>query len=228
MIIIFLGPPGSGKGTYSTRVAELMDLPHISTGDIFREAIINGTNLGKQVNEYLKKGELVPDNVTIHVLKERIEKPDCLNGFILDGFPRTLQQAQALDALVQVDVVINLKIHEKVLIEKLSARRICINCGEIYNIVNVYEIIEGILYDMPPMLPKTPGICDTCGEKIIQRKDDQPEVIKARLQMYPKQFEPLISYYRDQGLVLDVNVHSGYVKTVPRVMAKLKEFIKNT
>jgi len=224
MNIIFLGPPGSGKGTYSTRIGRLLGIPHISTGDIFREAVEQGTELGNKVNEYLKKGELVPDDITINVLRERIGMSDCRNGFVLDGYPRTIPQAKTLDELVKIDLVINLKIHEKILVEKLSARRICINCGEIYNIADIKETIDGVKYDMSPMLPKTLGICDKCGGKLVQRKDDSVKVIKARLKIYRKQTEPLIRYYMKRGLVEDIPVNEGPEATVPKIMKKLKPY----
>jgi adenylate kinase len=220
--IIFLGPPGSGKGTYSSYVSWLLDIPHISTGQIFREAIKQNTDLGKTVNEYLQKGVLVPDEVTIRVLKERMSKPDCQKGFILDGYPRTMPQAKSLDEAVDIDVVINLKIHETILIKKLSARRICEKCGDIYNIADIYETVEGVQYDMPSMLPKTPGTCDKCGGKLIQRKDDRVEVIKTRLRLDRERSEPLIRYYRERGLVEDVSVHLGLEKTMPIIIDKVK------
>jgi len=211
--IIFLGPPGSGKGTYSSYVSWLLDIPHISTGQIFREAIKQNTDLGKTVNEYLQKGALVPDEVTIRVLKERMSKPDCQKGFILDGYPRTMPQAKSLDEAVDIDVVINLKIHETILIKKLSARRICEKCGDIYNIADIYETVEA---------PKTPGTCDKCGGKLIQRKDDRVEVIKTRLRLDRERSEPLIRYYRERGLVEDVSVHLGLDKTMPIIIDKVK------
>jgi len=220
--IVFLGPPGSGKGTYSTRLAGLLGLPHISTGDIFREAVEQGTELGRKVNEYLSRGELVPDEITITVLKERITSPDCEKGFILDGYPRTISQAKALDRLARIDVVIDLKIHEKILIEKLSARRICENCGEIYNVADIKETIDGVKYDMPPMLPRTPGVCDRCGGKLIQRNDDSVRVVRARLKLYRRQTKPLIRYYRKMGVVEEILVHAGPEVVVPQLMERLK------
>jgi len=192
--IIFLGPPGAGKGTYSTRLARLLDMPRISTGEIFREAIKKDNDLGKQVTE----------------------------GFILDGYPRTIPQAQALDEVVKIDAVLNLRIHEKILIMKLSARRICDKCGEIYNIIDVRETLEGIEYNMPAMHPKTPGICDKCGGTLIQRKDDRVEVIETRLKLYHQQSEPLVRYYRSRGLVEDISVHLGIDRTISLIMKKLK------
>jgi adenylate kinase len=220
--IIFLGPPGAGKGTYSTRLATLLDVPHISTGDIFREAIKKDNDLGKQVKEYIRKGGLVPDDITINTLKKRIEEMDCQNGFILDGYPRTIPQAQALDEAVKIDAVLNLRIHEKILIMKLSARRICNNCGENYNIIDVQETLNGMEYHMPAMRPETPGKCDKCGGTLIQRKDDRVEVIETRLKLYHQQSEPLIRYYRSRGLIEDISVHLGIDRTISHIMKKLK------
>ncbi|MCW4037432.1 MAG: adenylate kinase [Candidatus Bathyarchaeota archaeon] len=220
--IIFLGPPGAGKGTYSTRLSRLLDMPRISTGDIFREAIKEDKDLGKQVSEYIRKGRLVPDDITSNTLKKRIEEPDCQKGFILDGYPRTIPQAQALDEVVKIDVVLNLRIHEKILIMKLSARRICNKCGEIYNIIDVQETLGGMEYIMPAMHSKTPGICDKCGGTLIQRKDDRVEVIETRLKLYHQQSEPLVRYYRSRGLVEDISVHLGIDRTISLIMKKLK------
>jgi len=220
--IIFLGPPGAGKGTYSARLARILDIPHISTGEIFREAIKKNNDLGKQVNDYIRKGRLVPDSITSYILKRRIDEPDCQNGFILDGYPRTIPQAKALDEIVKIDAVLNLRIHEKISIMKLSARRICNQCGETYNIIDVEETLDGMEYQMPAMHPKTPGICDKCGGTLIQRKDDRVEVIETRLKLYHKQSEPLIRYYRSRGLVEDIYVHLGIDRTIAQIMKKLK------
>ena len=222
MKIIFLGPPGAGKGTYSTRLSSLLGIPHISTGDIFREAIKQDTDLGKQVCEYVRKGQLVPDDIAIDVLKKRIEEPDCQKGLILDGYPRTIPQAEALDEVVKIDVVLNLRIHETILIAKLAARRICDKCGEIYNIIDIQETLDDVEYNMPGMRPQTPGRCDKCGGTLIQRKDDRVEVIETRLKQYHQQSEPLIHYYRGQGLVEDVYVHWGIDRTIAQIMGKLK------
>jgi adenylate kinase len=222
MIIVFLGPPGSGKGTYSKRTAELTSLPHISTGDIFREAIHNKTILGKQVQEYLSRGELVPNEITIEILRERISHPDCAKGFILDGYPRTLPQAEALDNLVRVDLVINLVAHEEVLITKLSARRICGQCGDIYNLANVHKMIDGLKYDMPSMPPQKDGTCDKCGGELVHRKDDQVDVITHRLQISNHQTKPILCFYRSKGIVEDINVNLGFKKTTPIIMTTIK------
>lgn len=221
MKIMFLGPPGSGKGTYSSRIGKLLGIPHISTGDIFRDAVGQGSPLGNKVSEYMKRGELVPDEITIEVLRNRLAQPDCKKGFILDGYPRTIPQAEALDKIVKLDVVFNLRIHEDVLVRKLSARRVCKNCGEIYNVAEIKETVNGVKYDMPPMLPNVPGVCDKCGGELIQRKDDTAEVIEERLKVYDAQTKPLIEYYKRRGLLKDVFVSSGPEIMVPSIMAKL-------
>lgn len=223
MKIMFLGPPGSGKGTYSSRIGQLMEIPHISTGDIFRDAVKQGSALGKKVSEYMKMGELVPDEITIEVLRNRLTRPDCRKGFILDGYPRTIPQAEALDKIVKLDIVFNLRVHEDVLVRKLSARRVCKNCGEIYNVADIKETVDGVKYDMPPMLPKVSGACDKCGGELIQRKDDTAEVIEERLKVYEAQTKPLIEYYRRRGLLEDIFVNAGPEIMVPAIMAKLKQ-----
>jgi len=220
--IMFLGLPGSGKGTYSSRIGHLLGIPHISTGDIFRDAVKQGSALGNKVSEYMKRGELVPDEITIEVLRNRLAQPDCKKGFILDGYPRTISQAEALDKIVKLDIVFNLSIPENVLVRKLSARRVCKNCGEIYNVVEIKETINGVKYYMPPMLPKVLWVCDKCGGELIQRKDDTAEVIEARLKVYEEQTKPLIEYYKRRGLLEDVFVSSGPEIMVPAIMAKLK------
>lgn len=221
MKIVFLGPPGAGKGTYSSRIGKILGIPHISTGDIFREAVKNGTELGDKVSKYLKGGELVPDEITIEVLKDRIRRPDCSKGFILDGYPRTISQAKELDKITKIDIVLNLNLHEDILIKKLSARRICKVCGEIYNVVDIKETIEGVEYNMASMLPKTLGICDKCGGELIQRKDDVINVIKERLNVYKAQTEPLINYYRNRRILEDIFVNANPEVMIPKIMAKL-------
>ena len=222
MRIIFLGPPGAGKGTYSSRVARLLNIPHVSTGDMFREAVKQGTELGERVSDYLRQGELVPDEITLEVVKNRISQPDCRNGLIFDGFPRTISQAEALDNIIDIHIVFNLKIHETVLIKKLSARRICKVCGEIYNIVNIQDTIDGVYYDMPALLPKLKETCDKCGSGLIQRKDDTVEVIKARLKVYEVQTEPLTKYYDQKGLLDEICVNASPEFLLPKIMAKIK------
>lgn len=218
MRIIFLGPPGSGKGTYSSRIAPQLKIPHISTGDLFRNEIERGTGLGKKIKNIIDAGNLVPDDIVMQVLKERMSKPDCKNGFILDGFPRTLNQAKALDKIAKIDIVINLVLPDNILIKKISARRQCRKCGEIYNLA---DIREGDIH-MPPILPKKQGICDKCGGELYQRDDDREKVVRERLGVYKKQTAPLIDYYKKKGLLRDIRVVGGPEIMVPKIMAILK------
>src|SRR3989344_468711 len=167
MRIIFFGRPGSGKGTYASRIAPKLDIVHIATGDMYRAHVAEGNELGKLANEYMKNGNLVPDDVTIKMFKERIERSDAQKGFILDGFPRTMEQAHALESMTHIDMVINFELDEDIIIEKALARRICEKCGNIYNIADINR--DGI--SMPPLLPEVEGKCDKCGGKIIHRQD---------------------------------------------------------
>jgi adenylate kinase len=200
--LIFFGPPGSGKGTYASILAPKLGIAKISTGDIFREAIEAKTELGKKVEEYIKRGELVPDEITIDVLKEKINSPDAKNGFILDGYPRTIHQAEVLDKITTIDAIVNLVVPEWVIIERLSTRRICKKCGAIYN----------IRY----LKPKLEGICDKCGCELYQREDDKPEVIKERLKVYERQTQPLLDYYKNRTVI---NIECNDVDVPPETVA---------
>ena len=196
MNIIMLGAPGAGKGTISSRLKEIYNLPHIATGDIFRENIKNETELGKKAKDFIDKGKLVPDDITINMMIDRISKDDCKNGYILDGFPRTLAQADGLDKQLKninskIDLALLVEADEETLIKRLSGRRVCEKCGATYHIEH--------------LKPKTDGVCDVCGGKLIIRKDDTEEVIKDRLKTYHEQTEPLIEYYTKQNLVKTVN-----------------------
>lgn len=197
MRLIFLGPPGSGKGTYASRMAPQLGIAHIATGDIFREVLATGTMFGKKVPEDLVEkvkiivtGNLVPDEIVNEIIEERLRQPDCVKGFIFDGYPRTLPQAESLQKTAKIDAVINLQVPDNVIIERLSGRRTCQKCKAIYHIKY--------------LLPKKPGICDKCGSELYQRKDDTPEVIKERLKVYEKQTEPLIKHYTKMGLLANV------------------------
>ncbi len=181
MSLVIFGPPGSGKGTYASRLQLKLGLPAIATGDLLREIVRKKSKLARTVKEYMSRGELVPDAIVIEVLKERLARNDCEEGFILDGFPRTIDQAKALDSVTRIDAVINLTVPEWLIIERLSSRRLCKKCGDVYN----------TLY----LKPKKEGICDKCGGELYQRIDDTPEVVKERLKVYEKQTEPLIEYY---------------------------------
>jgi len=198
MKLIIFGPPGSGKGTYSSLLKEKFGLEKISTGDIFREEVKKGSKLGKKVESYLKEGKLVPDEIVIEVVKERIKN---LENFILDGFPRTVKQAQALEKFSKIDAIIEIKVHKEILIEKISARRICSNpkCDGNYNIADIHKVIDGIEYILPPLLPKNDMKCDKCGSPLIQRDDDKPEIIEKRLEIYEEQSKPVLEYYKQKN-----------------------------
>ena len=189
MRIVLLGPPGAGKGTYASYFKEKYCIPHISTGDIFREEVAKGTELGRKIKEYLDKGLLVPDDIVIEVVKQRLSQPDCKKGFILDGFPRTLNQAKALDQITKIDAAIHLYVPLEVSIDRLSNRLICPKCNRIYN----------LKYNPP----KNDLRCDYDGERLIRRSDDTPEVIKKRYRIYYETFGPIIQYYREKGILIE-------------------------
>lgn len=194
MNLILLGPPGAGKGTQATKIIEKYNVPHISTGDIFRENIKNNTPLGQKAQEYMNKGELVPDQLVVDIALDRLSKDDCKNGFLLDGFPRTVFQADALDKFLKdqgrgIDLVINIEVEDKMLIERLDARRVCPTCAATYNVIG--------------MPPKKEGVCDKCSDTLIQRKDDKKETVGNRIKVYHEQTSPLIDYYKEKGLIQD-------------------------
>ncbi len=220
MKFVFLGPPGVGKGTYSSRAAPLLGIAHISTGDMFREEAGKGTELGNRIKAIMEKGDLVPDDIVIDALKERVKKPDCEKGFILDGFPRTIEQADALEKMFKIDMALNIHMPEDILIEKISARRVCRECGDIYNVADIKR--NGI--EMPPMLPKVPGKCDKCGGELYQRADDKESVIKERLLTYKEETKPLIDYYKKQGILREFHATAGPELMVPKIVHMLKEY----
>lgn len=199
MKMVFLGPPGAGKGTIAAMAKDFYGIPHISTGDLFRYNIKNETALGLQVRSILASGGLVPDSVTIEMVKERISQPDCQGGFILDGFPRTIPQADALSKMADLDAVIDFQLSTEEVIKRLSGRRMCPSTGRIYH----------ILFNPP----KVPGKDDETGEDLIQRPDDKEEAIVHRLEVYTEQTEPLIDYYKSKGLikVVDASVKPDQV-----------------
>jgi len=194
--IVLLGPPASGKGTQAARLREVLNLPHVASGDLFRENLKNETELGLKAKFYMDRGDLVPDDVTIAMVMERLSRPDCAGGALLDGFPRTIAQAEALDqALVarghRISLVPNVAVPDEVLIERVSGRRLCRVCGEAYHV------------KFNP--PKQPGVCDNDGGELYQRDDDRPETVRQRLKVYWEQTSPLIDYYRRQGVLVEIN-----------------------
>ncbi|MGN1467005.1 MAG: adenylate kinase [Ruminococcus sp.] len=186
MNIILLGAPGAGKGTQAAVLAEHYNIPTISTGNIIREALRTGTEMGKKAKSYMDAGQLVPDEVVIGIVKDRLAEDDCKDGFILDGFPRTIPQAEALDKMgINIEYVIDIEVSDERIINRLSGRRVCEKCGRPYHLVN--------------LKPKKEGICDACGGTLVQRKDDHIDTIKNRLEIYHKETEPLVDYYKNQG-----------------------------
>ncbi len=201
MRVVLLGPPGAGKGTHASRLNVNLGVPHISTGDMVREEIKAQTELGEEIKKYSDRGVLVPDEIIIRLLAKRLRKPDCQKGFILDGFPRTMQQAEALDRISRIDLAINLNVPDEIIVQRLSNRLTCRKCGAIYNRLT--------------MKPRRANICDKCDGELYQRVDDKPEVIQERLNVYRKNTEPLIEYYRRRSLLKDV--HCDDLMTPPEV-----------
>ena len=215
MNLILLGAPGAGKGTQAKLIVSKYGIPQISTGDMLREAVANQTELGKKAKEDMDKGELVPDEVVIGIVKERLAQPDCERGFILDGFPRTLKQAEALDKILdelgkKIDAVINVAVPEEEIVKRIVNRRTCKKCGAVYHLI----------YNPP----KEPGKCDKCGGELYQRDDDKEETVKERLRVYKAQTEPLIDYYSKKGLVYNVDGTKsieGVFEEIEKILDKL-------
>ncbi len=206
--VILLGPPASGKGTQAARIRETLGIPHVASGDLFRENIKNATPLGMEAKAYMDRGELVPDDVTIRMVMDRLSRPDCAVGALLDGFPRTIPQAETLQkALAEkglgINLVVNIVVPDDVLVERVTGRRLCRTCGASYHIT------------FNP--PKTPGICDLDGGELYQRDDDKAETVRKRLEVYWKQTSPLIDYYRAQGVLVDLDGN----RPIPEVEAAL-------
>lgn len=196
MKIIMLGAPGAGKGTQAKQIADKYQIPHISTGDIFRANIKEGTELGTKAKTYMDQGLLVPDELVVELVADRIVKDDCKNGFVLDGFPRTIPQAEALDAALakmgeKMDYAIDVDVPDENIVNRMGGRRACLNCGATYHIVTIPTKVE--------------GICDKCGSPVVLRDDDQPETVQKRLTVYHEQTQPLIDYYKEQGILKSVD-----------------------
>ncbi|RJX19173.1 MAG: adenylate kinase [Ammonifex sp.] len=214
MNLLIMGPPGAGKGTQSEVLVNELKIPHISTGDMLREAVKQGTEMGKKAKEYMDKGQLVPDSVIIGVVKERLALPDCKVGFLLDGFPRTVPQAEALDQTlldlgIKLNAVININVPRERIVARLTGRRVCRSCGATYH----------VLFNKP----KDEGKCDKCGGELYQRSDDTEQTVNNRLDVYEAQTQPLIDYYNRQGLVLNINGDQEISGVLSDIMGALKK-----
>ncbi|MFZ2410088.1 MAG: adenylate kinase [Candidatus Methanoperedens sp.] len=212
MNIILLGPPGAGKGTQAKKISEYFSLPHISTGDILRENISNNTSLGLKAKSYMSRGELVPDELLITIVKDRLSRKDCSEGFMLDGYPRTIPQADALQMILtesgkKLDAVLNISVGDEELVKRLSGRRMC-KCGASYHV------------SFNP--PKKDGVCDACKEKLYQRDDDKAEAVQNRLDVYKKQTQPLIDYYDKKGVLRTIDGEND----IPRIFEDVKEVLE--
>jgi adenylate kinase len=212
--LVLLGPPGAGKGTQAELIIKKFQIPHISTGDIFRAAVKEGTPLGLEAKHYLDEGKLVPDEVVVGIVKERLMQPDCLNGFLLDGFPRTIPQAQALDNFLTAEnrnltAVINIEVNAEVLMTRLTGRRVCRQCAAVYHTINKRE--------------KVSGVCDHCGGEIYQREDDTAATVQKRLQVYQEQTEPLVDYYKRQNILKTFNGEEPIMTAFEKICQALEE-----
>ncbi len=196
MKIIMLGAPGAGKGTQAKMIAEKYQIPHVSTGDIFRANIKNGAELGREAKKYMDQGALVPDELTVKILLDRVAQPDCKNGYVLDGFPRTIPQAEVLDRALSelgdaVDYAVNVDVPDENIVRRMSGRRACLSCGATYHVEHIP--------------PKQEGVCDVCGQPLVLRDDDKPETVKNRLRVYHEQTQPLIDFYSEKGILRTVD-----------------------
>ncbi len=214
MRIVLVGPPGAGKGTQAAYLAQNLSIPHIATGDLFRANISQGTDLGKQARAYMDAGQLVPDEVTIGMAKDRMAQSDAVNGFLLDGFPRNVGQAEALDVMlkdegVKLDAVLDLEVPEEEVVKRIAGRRVCRN-----NSAHVFHLTYNP--------PKAEGVCDACGGELYQRDDDSEETVRTRLEVYHTQTEPIIDYYRAQGLVVTISALGKVADVTARAMEALK------
>lgn len=214
MHLLIMGAPGSGKGTYASRIKNYFGIPHISTGDMFREAMKNETPTGLLAKGYIDKGMLVPDEVTNQLVKERLSMNDCKKGFLLDGYPRNLEQAEVLNGIlnelnINLTAAINLQIEDEKIINRIVNRRMCTNCGKGYNLIS--------------LKPKQENVCDDCGAPLYQRKDDNVETISNRLSVYNMQTKPLIAYYENKGIVMNINSDDSIENVVEKIIKQLED-----
>ena len=212
MNIVILGSPGVGKGTYAKILSDKYRIPRISVGDLFREAIRDETELGKKAKDYVSRGDLVPDEMVIELVKERLQKDDCKNGFLLDGFPRTIAQAEAMDKFMKTDKVLNFVASDWVIMSRIGGRRTCRDCGATYHIKEIP--------------PKVEGICDRCGGQLYQRSDETPQAIKNRLRIYREKTKPVIDYFRKKGLLAKIDANYPFEK-IGKVIAQCEKHLQN-
>jgi len=211
MNVVILGSPGVGKGTYAKILSEKYDIPRISTGDLFREAIRDETELGKKIKDYVSRGDLAPDEITIKLVKGRLGRDDCKNGFFLDGFPRTVAQAEALEKFKKIDKVLNFVASDWVILSRLGGRRTCRECGAIYHIEEIP--------------PKVEGICDLCSGKLYQRSDETPQAIKNRLRVYREKTKPVLDYFRRKGLLADIDANHPF-EEIDKVISQCEKHLQ--
>lgn len=208
MRLVLLGPPGSGKGTQGAKLADVLGIPRISTGDILRRNVAQGTPLGKEARAYMESGKLVPDELVIAMTAERLKEPDAQKGFILDGFPRTIAQAEALSRLTPLDAVVNLFLEPEELVKRSAGRRVCPKCESVYHLVS--------------SPPRKPGVCDKCGTALVTRPDDREEVVRTRIETYERQTAPLVRYYKEKGILREVYASGLIEEIAERVREALK------
>ena len=211
MNIVILGPPGVGKGTYAEFLSDKYNIPKISVGDLFRRAIKDETELGKKIKDYVSSGDLVPDEIVIELVKNRLQEDDCKGGFLLDGYPRTVAQAEAMGKFKKIDVALNFVAPDTVIMSRIGGRRTCSKCGAIYHIKNVP--------------PKVEGVCDRCGGRLIQRSDEKPQVIKNRLVVYREKTKPVVDYLRKKGSLADVDAHYD-IEEIHKIISQCKKHLE--
>jgi len=209
---VLLGPPGAGKGTYAEILSDKYIVPRISVGDLFRQAIKDETKMGKKIKKYVSHGDLVPDEMAIELVKERLQEDDCKNGFFLDGFPRTIIQAEAMEKFKKIDKALNFVASDRVIMSRLSGRRTCRECGAIYHTENIP--------------PKVEGMCDRCGGRLYQRSDETPQAIKNRLRVYREKTKPVNDYFRKKGLLADVDANYG-IEEVDKVISQCEKHLQD-